>query len=249
MKFVTVSAISVAALFILLVLSVTHAHAQTQAHMNAEARADFARADADLNKTYQSVLAKLPSAASKQKLKETQRAWIASRDAQAARAAEAAGGSMAPTLRYEAMTRLTQERIKELKAMLDDGTASPSKRLSNNSTPSPRQTPQSQPEKAQSPSETELTAESTSHSVSPDKQWEFVGGETPKLVNADTKEVAIDFSEQCDLGTEGQDSRVIWAPDSRRLAFYSCGRSQRTFHAALSTSQWSMGSTRKTRQQ
>ncbi|HLO18529.1 MAG TPA: hypothetical protein VK206_27105 [Anaerolineales bacterium] len=46
MKFVTVRAISVAALFILLLLSVTHAHAQTQAHMNAEGRADLARANA-----------------------------------------------------------------------------------------------------------------------------------------------------------------------------------------------------------
>jgi uncharacterized protein YecT (DUF1311 family) len=43
--------------------------------MNARARADFERADADLNKTYQAVLAKLRDAESKQKLKETQRAW------------------------------------------------------------------------------------------------------------------------------------------------------------------------------
>ena len=31
---------------------------------------------------------------------------------------------MAPTLRYEAMTDVTRERIKELKAMLDHGTES-----------------------------------------------------------------------------------------------------------------------------
>ena len=43
--------------------------------MNARARADFERADADLNKTYQAVLAKLRDAESKQTLKETQRAW------------------------------------------------------------------------------------------------------------------------------------------------------------------------------
>jgi uncharacterized protein YecT (DUF1311 family) len=34
-------------------------HAQTQAEMNAVAREDLARADADLNKTYHAVLAKL----------------------------------------------------------------------------------------------------------------------------------------------------------------------------------------------
>ncbi len=45
---------------VLLLLPLAPLHAQTQASMNAEARADFQRADADLNKTYQSVLAKLP---------------------------------------------------------------------------------------------------------------------------------------------------------------------------------------------
>ena len=88
--------------------------------MNAEAHADFQRADADLNKTYQSVLAKLPTVESKQKLREAQRAWVVSRDAEAAHAAkEADGGSMAPTLRYATMTRLTRERIKELNNMVD----------------------------------------------------------------------------------------------------------------------------------
>jgi len=77
MQFVTICAIGVfecAALFVLLLVPVTQVHAQTQAAMNAQARADFARADAELNKTYQSVLAKLPAAESKQKLRETQRA-------------------------------------------------------------------------------------------------------------------------------------------------------------------------------
>ena len=79
-------------LFSLLVL-VAHSHAQTQAAMNAQARADFAQADADLNKTYQAALAKLRDAESKQKLRETQRAWIAPRDAEAARAAGEAHGA------------------------------------------------------------------------------------------------------------------------------------------------------------
>ena len=63
-----------AALLIWLLIPVAQIHAQTQASMNAEARVDFQRADADLNKTYQSVLAKLPTVESKQKLREAQRA-------------------------------------------------------------------------------------------------------------------------------------------------------------------------------
>src|SRR5205809_1707806 len=70
--------------------------------MNAQARTEFERADADLNKTYQALLAKLRDTESKHKLREEQRAWVGSRDAEAARAAkEADGGSMAPTLRYD----------------------------------------------------------------------------------------------------------------------------------------------------
>src|SRR6266849_2849114 len=96
-----------AALLISLFVPVAPIHAQTQAEMNAQARADFARADADLNKTYQAVLAKLRDAESKQKLKEQQRAWLVFRDAEAAFAADQArGGSMAPTIRYATMTEL-----------------------------------------------------------------------------------------------------------------------------------------------
>ncbi len=112
-----------ASLLISLLIPLTQIHAQTQAAMNAQARGDFQRADADLNKTYQSVLAKLPTVESKQKLREAQRAWVVSRDAEAARAAkEADGGSMAPTLHYETMTRLARDRINELNNMVDHGT-------------------------------------------------------------------------------------------------------------------------------
>ncbi len=114
-----VALVKCAALLIWLLIPVAQIHAQT--------RADFKQADAELNKTYQALLAKLPDAASKQKLKEKQRAWITSRDVEAASAAdEARGGSMAPTLRYETMTHLTRERIKELEAMLEG--AAPNKK-------------------------------------------------------------------------------------------------------------------------
>src|SRR5437764_9767557 len=121
MHFATIGITSVGSLL----LPLAPLHAQTQAAMNAQARAEFQRADADLNKTYQSVLTKLPTVESKQKLREAQRAWIVSRDAEAARAAkEADGGSMAPTLRYETMTHLTRERIKELTNMANHGSQS-----------------------------------------------------------------------------------------------------------------------------
>ena len=110
-----------AALLVSLLVSVTQIQAQTQAGMNAQARADFDRADAEVNKTYETLLTKLPDAEGKEKLKESQRGWLAFRDAEAAFAADQArGGSMAPTIRYEVMAELTQQRIKQLKARLTD---------------------------------------------------------------------------------------------------------------------------------
>ena len=95
MQFVALSVVS-------LRLVLAPLHAQTEGSMNAQARAEFQRADADLNKTYQWIFTKLPTAESKQKLREAQRAWVVSRDAEAARAAkETEDGSMAPTLHYE----------------------------------------------------------------------------------------------------------------------------------------------------
>jgi uncharacterized protein YecT (DUF1311 family) len=108
-----------AALLIWLLIPVAQIHAQTQAAMNAQARGDFVKADAELNKTYEALLTKLPDAESKQKLKQSQRAWLAFRDAEAAFVADqAGGGSMAPTIRYETKAELTEQRIKQLKVHL-----------------------------------------------------------------------------------------------------------------------------------
>jgi uncharacterized protein YecT (DUF1311 family) len=97
-----------AALLVSLLVSVTQIQAQTQAAMNAQARAEFVKVDAELNKTYEALLTKLSDTESKQKLKETHRAWLAFRDAEAAFAADQLrGGSMAPTIRYETMAELT----------------------------------------------------------------------------------------------------------------------------------------------
>jgi uncharacterized protein YecT (DUF1311 family) len=73
-----------ATLLIWLLIPVAEIHAQTRAAMNAQARAEFEKADADLNKTYDALLAKLPDAEGKEKLKQSQRAWLAFRDAEAA---------------------------------------------------------------------------------------------------------------------------------------------------------------------
>ena len=81
-------------------LPTSHANAQSQAEMNRQAAKDFHKADAELNSAYAALMAKLPDAEGKEKLKESQRAWIAFRDAEAAFVAEQArGGSMAPTIR------------------------------------------------------------------------------------------------------------------------------------------------------
>jgi uncharacterized protein YecT (DUF1311 family) len=109
-----------AALLILLLIPIAHIHAQTQAAMNAQARAEFVRADAELNKTYEALLKKLPDGQGKEKLKQSQRAWLAFRDAEAAFAADQTrGGSMTPTMRYERMSELTHQRIKQLKVHLE----------------------------------------------------------------------------------------------------------------------------------
>jgi uncharacterized protein YecT (DUF1311 family) len=100
---------------------VAQIHTQTQAAMNAQAPPEFVQADAELNKTYEALLTKLPDVGSKDKLKQSQRAWLAFRDAEAAFVAnQARGGSIAPTIRYETMTELTKQRIKQLKLHLEE---------------------------------------------------------------------------------------------------------------------------------
>src|SRR6266436_3682034 len=108
MQFVFVSVISVAVL-----IPLAQIHAQTQASMNAHARTEFVKANAELNKTYETLLAKLPDVGRKQKLKESQRAWLAFSDAEAGFVADQGrAGSMAATIRHETMTELTQPRTK-----------------------------------------------------------------------------------------------------------------------------------------
>jgi hypothetical protein len=50
-------------------------------------------------------------------------------------------------------------------------------------------------------------------STSPDKKWEFVGGEQPRILEAGTHQVVLDLLE--DRGRGG----LVWAPDSKRFGF------------------------------
>ena len=96
-QFVTIRVIGVVtALVIPLFIAAMQVQAQTQAAMNAQAPAEFEKADAELNKTYEALLAKLPDAESKEKVKQSQRAWLAFRDAEAAFAADQARGGQWP---------------------------------------------------------------------------------------------------------------------------------------------------------
>lgn len=217
----TVAAISLS-------VAVAHIHAQTQAEINAEARADFAKIDADLNKTYQAVLAKLPPN-EKQKLREAQRAWVASRDAEATEAAKEAGGSIGPTVRYGRMTELTRKRLAELNAM-------------NVKETSQTQAPQSPNNQASSVSQGEPNPAATPDSISPDKKWQYkpaTNDHGPQIAKMGTNDAAGDLSDACDIGSCGDDASVLWAPDSKRLAFYwGQGRAHHTSFYRLRDDHW-----------
>ena len=202
---------------IFLSVSVAHGAAQTQAELNAQARKDFAKADVDLNKAYKEVVAKLPPN-EKEKLRDAQRAWVASRDAKGADAVKEAPGDIAPSIRYGAMTLFTRKRIAELNAMI--GKESPPE-------PSPTPLPKAPP---------------TPDPISPDKKWEYKAATNdrgPQIVKAGTNDSAADLSDACDIGSCGDNARVLWAPDSRRIAFYwGQGRTLQTSFYQLRDDRW-----------
>lgn len=108
------------AVLALCTLPLVSARAQSQAQMNQEAYAEFKKADRDLNKLYPQVLAKLDEEG-QEKLKASQRAWVAFRDAQAELEADSArGGTMAPLLRATSLSGTTQDRITQLRAFLKE---------------------------------------------------------------------------------------------------------------------------------
>ena len=88
---------------------------QSQQDLNREAAEQFERVDRELNRVYRDAEAKL-DAEGKAKLRAAQRAWIAFRDAEAARVAdeEGRGGSIYPMIYAGMRKRLTEERVRQL---------------------------------------------------------------------------------------------------------------------------------------
>jgi len=69
-------------------------------------------------------------------------------------------------------------------------------------------------------------------SMSPDKKWEYLGGDEPKIFKAGTNDVALHLSDQ-------GPGDVVWAPDSKRFAFnYGHGRTHQTLVYQLRDDQW-----------
>ena len=95
--------------------------AQTQADLNDQARAEFKKADAMLNKVYGELRARLDDK-EKARLKEVQLLWLKYRDANADFAAsQFEGGSIAPLIYSSAMTSTTEDRVRELKGLFMEG--------------------------------------------------------------------------------------------------------------------------------
>lgn len=93
---------------------------QSQLAMNTCAAKDYERDDARLNKTYKELVTKLEKDR-REKIKEVQVAWIKYRDLQCDfDSAGYEGGTMYSLVRSSCLSRMTNERTKDLKAMLEE---------------------------------------------------------------------------------------------------------------------------------
>ena len=95
-------------------------NAQDQATMTHCAAQEAKTADAELNKDYKEIVARLADdTAGLQKLKAAQRAWVAFRDAECAfQESGVDGGSVAPMINQNCITSLTEDRIAQLQTYL-----------------------------------------------------------------------------------------------------------------------------------
>src|SRR5438874_6209878 len=120
-----------------------------------------------------------------------------------------------PTIRYETMAELTQQRIKQLKTTLTDGAALNEK---DANTPTPRPTATSSTS-TQDRDEKPAAAAPSPSFVSPDKKWEFRVDEkgNPQIVRTGTTEVAVELYDKCGPGLDNC-KPPLWAPDSKRFA-------------------------------
>jgi len=91
----------------------------TQTDMNICAFQDYQRADARLNAAYKKRVATLDKV-QLDRLRTAQRAWITFRDAQCRyEAGVYEGGSMAPLVHSSCLTKLTEQRTKDLISLED----------------------------------------------------------------------------------------------------------------------------------
>ena len=100
------------------------ATAQDQYQLDASAAAEYKKADADLNKMYQKILAAYKDdPAFIKKLQTAQRSWISFRDAEIEAIFPSANkddyGSVYPMCRSNWLTKFTLQRTKELKRWID----------------------------------------------------------------------------------------------------------------------------------
>ncbi|HZS48610.1 MAG TPA: lysozyme inhibitor LprI family protein [Blastocatellia bacterium] len=94
--------------------------ATNQVEMNNCAEREFKAADAQLNKVYNQVMTKLEGE-HKTKLKEAELAWIKYRDTNCdCETFLNLGGTIYPLVYNGCLTRMTNNRIKELKDLLDE---------------------------------------------------------------------------------------------------------------------------------
>lgn len=95
--------------------------AQTQAQMNACGAADLKQVDDRLNQVYQQVQGRLQGdAAGRKRLLDTQRSWLAFRDAECAfQTARSSGGSLHALNLHSCLATVTQARVDALQSHLE----------------------------------------------------------------------------------------------------------------------------------
>ncbi|WP_348812927.1 lysozyme inhibitor LprI family protein [Flavobacterium maritimum] len=94
--------------------------AQTQMEMNRTAHNDFKKADAELNKVYKQVM-KILNEKEKKLMIKAQKDWLTFRDSHCEFEIEQYdGGSMQPLIHSNCLTERTNDRIEDLKAILED---------------------------------------------------------------------------------------------------------------------------------
>jgi uncharacterized protein YecT (DUF1311 family) len=95
------------------------ASSQTQMELNAQAASDLRKSDAQLNAVYNKLRAKI-SDAGKKSLQTAQQSWLRFRDQECEfEAMGTVGGSIHSMVVAVCLTRLTDQRIKDLEAQLN----------------------------------------------------------------------------------------------------------------------------------